>query len=153
MEGQYPQYPLFEFSQDRVTLLDHFSVGDEVEVSFDLNGREWTNPQGEVKYFTALKGYMVKGIHVQGPTAAAYAPPAQSAPTQSATPDQDAIRAAKNKLWGEYKPKVGQLGRTEEAAQKRIGTCGSLSDVNALRTEWDNLANGKKTAEDDDLPF
>lgn len=153
IDGQYPQYPLFEFGQDRCTLLDSFQVGQDVELSFNINGRSSTNAQGQTKYFNSLNAYMIKALGSGGTTAAAYAPPAQSAPAQPATPDQDAIRAAKNNLWGEFRPKAGQLGLTEDAVQKRIGTCGSLSDVNALRTEWDNLANGKKTAEDDDLPF
>ena len=43
--------------QDRCELLDPFEVGQDVEVFFDLRGREWTNPQGEVKYFNSLQAW------------------------------------------------------------------------------------------------
>lgn len=86
MEGQYPQYPMFEFSQDRTSLLDAFRPGDEVEVSFDLNGREWTSPQGEVKYFTTLRGYMVKKITLEAPQAVYTTQPQQHQPAYNNPP-------------------------------------------------------------------
>ena len=43
--------------QDRCELLDSFEVGQEVEIFFDLRGREWTNPQGQVKYFNTLQAW------------------------------------------------------------------------------------------------
>ena len=43
--------------QDRCELLDPFEVGQDVEIFFDLRGREWTNPQGEVKYFNSLQAW------------------------------------------------------------------------------------------------
>ena len=53
----YPQPLQFEMVQDRCELLDTFEVGQEVEISFDLRGREWTNPQGQVKYFNTLQAW------------------------------------------------------------------------------------------------
>ena len=53
----YPQSIQFEMVQDRCELLDPFEVGQDVEVFFDLRGREWTNPQGEVKYFNSLQAW------------------------------------------------------------------------------------------------
>ena len=53
----YPQPLQFEMVQDRCELLDPFEVGQDVEVFFDLRGREWTNPQGEVKYFNSLQAW------------------------------------------------------------------------------------------------
>ena len=53
----YPQSLQFEMVQDRCELLDSFEVGQDVEVFFDLRGREWTNPQGEVKYFNSLQAW------------------------------------------------------------------------------------------------
>ena len=43
--------------QDRCELLDSFQEGQQVEISFDLRGREWTNPQGQVKYFNSLQAW------------------------------------------------------------------------------------------------
>ena len=53
----YPQTLQFEMVQDRCELLDSFEVGQEVEIFFDLRGREWTNPQGQVKYFNTLQAW------------------------------------------------------------------------------------------------
>ena len=53
----YPQSLQFEMVQDRCELLDSFQVGQLVEISFDLRGREWTNPQGQVKYFNTLQAW------------------------------------------------------------------------------------------------
>ena len=53
----YPQPIQFEMVQDRCELLDEFQEGQEVEVHFDLRGREWTSPQGQVKYFNSLQAW------------------------------------------------------------------------------------------------
>ena len=53
----YPQPLQFEMVQDRCELLDSFQEGQEVEVHLDLRGREWTNPQGQVKYFNSLQAW------------------------------------------------------------------------------------------------
>ena len=53
----YPQPLQFEMVQDRCELLDPFQEGQQVEISFDLRGREWTNPQGQVKYFNSLQAW------------------------------------------------------------------------------------------------
>jgi hypothetical protein len=49
-----PQLLKFEALQDRTELLDSFEEGQSVQVSFNLRGREWTSPKGEVKYFNSL---------------------------------------------------------------------------------------------------
>lgn len=58
---QYPQIVQIQFVQDKVSLLDSYKVGDSVEVHFNVRGREWTNPKGEVKYFTDIEGWKVTG--------------------------------------------------------------------------------------------
>ena len=58
-EDTYPQDVLFQLTQDKCVLIDGVSVGDEVEVEFNLRGREWTNAQGEVKYFNTLEAWKV----------------------------------------------------------------------------------------------
>ena len=56
----YPQDIMFQAVQDKCDVLDAYNVGDTVEVSFNLRGREWTNPQGEVKYFNTLDAWRVE---------------------------------------------------------------------------------------------
>ncbi len=66
-DEQYPQFINIEFVQDKTDLLDKFKVGDEVEVSINLRGREWVNPQGETKYFNSIQGWRVTKLNVQAP--------------------------------------------------------------------------------------
>lgn len=57
---EYPQTVEIEFTQDRVVKLDRIKSGEEIEVSWFLKGREWTNPKdGQVKYFNTLNGWEV----------------------------------------------------------------------------------------------
>lgn len=59
--SQYPQSILFQLTQDKTSLLDNCKEGDEVTVHFNLRGREWTNPQNEVKYFNTLDAWKIDG--------------------------------------------------------------------------------------------
>jgi len=56
---QFVQHILIEFGQDKCDVLDNYAVGQEVEVSINIRGREWTNPQGEVKYFNSIQGWKI----------------------------------------------------------------------------------------------
>jgi translation initiation factor IF-3 len=58
--SQYPQHINFQLTQDKCSLIDNFNAGDTVKVSFNLRGREWTNPQGEVKYFNSLDAWRIE---------------------------------------------------------------------------------------------
>ena len=55
--GQYPQTIQLQFTQDQCSVLDGCKVGDEVEVMFNIRGREWKSPQGDVKYFNTLEAW------------------------------------------------------------------------------------------------
>jgi hypothetical protein len=63
--GEYPQTVLFQTVQDKTKMLDDFGAGETVEVSFNLRGREWTNPnpkKGEnpVRVFNTLDAWRVE---------------------------------------------------------------------------------------------
>jgi translation initiation factor IF-3 len=58
-EDLYPQDVQFQLTQDKCTLLDMFKTGDNVKVSFNLRGREWISPQGEIKYFNTLEVWKI----------------------------------------------------------------------------------------------
>ena len=66
----YPQPLQFEMVQDRCELLDPFQEGQQVEIFFDLRGREWTNPQGQVKYFNTLQAWKLVAEKSSANTAA-----------------------------------------------------------------------------------
>ncbi len=57
--SQYPQMLLFQLTQERCNLIENINEGDEIEVSFNLRGREWTNQQNEVKYFNSLEAWKI----------------------------------------------------------------------------------------------
>ena len=61
-EEQYPQHIMIEFVQDKSDLLNNYAVGQDVKVSINLRGREWTNPQGEVKYFNSIQGWRIESL-------------------------------------------------------------------------------------------
>ena len=96
-DGQYPQDIIIQFAQGNCALLDNLQIGQIVKVHFNLQGREWTSPQGEVKYFNTVVGWKIELIqttnvaqqqqqapqgyaqHPQGyPQQPQYAPPQQA---------------------------------------------------------------------------
>ena len=56
---QYPEFIKFELIQSNCDQLDAMNVGDEVSVNFNLKGRKWTDPSGEVKYFNSLQAWRI----------------------------------------------------------------------------------------------
>jgi len=66
-EEQYPQHLMIEFTQDKTDLLSQYNVGEQVKVSINLRGREWTNPQGETKYFNSIQGWRIEKIQTDVP--------------------------------------------------------------------------------------
>ena len=95
-EEQYPQTIIIQFTQQRCDLLNNLQVGQNVKVYINIRGREWTNQQGEIKYFNTIEGWKIEVIQttnvtyqqpVQQPVAqAAPAPPPQRAPQQVQQP-------------------------------------------------------------------
>jgi uncharacterized protein DUF3127 len=74
---QYPEFVKFEFIQEKCDLLDNYAVGDEVEISFNLKGRKWTDPQGTVKYFNTLQAWKLDKKSAAAPAEGNTAPPAE----------------------------------------------------------------------------
>ena len=72
---QYPQYISLQLTQDKCGLLDNFQVGEEMKVSFNLRGREWSGPEG-VKYFNSLEAWRLEKANAGG--GASYAAPTPS---------------------------------------------------------------------------
>lgn len=56
---QYPEFVKFELIQSNCDQIDDVNVGDNVSVNFNLKGRKWTDPKGEVKYFNSLQAWRV----------------------------------------------------------------------------------------------
>lgn len=62
----YPEYIKFETLQDKTSLLDALKVGDEVEVSFNLRGRPWTDKTGKVSYFNSMVVWRLNKLGANG---------------------------------------------------------------------------------------
>lgn len=58
--GDYPELIQLEMIKDKCANLDNNQPGQLVDVSFNLKGRKWTNPQGVDKYFNTCQAWMVK---------------------------------------------------------------------------------------------
>src|SRR5690606_30993196 len=85
---QFVEYIKFEANQDRVSLFDNLSPGDDVTVSFNLRGRPWTNREGVTTYFNTLVAWRVN--HDQSNTAEqTQAPAPKPAPSPVATEAED----------------------------------------------------------------
>lgn len=80
---QYLEYIRFEATQDRVSLFDNLLPGEEIEVSFNLRGRPWTNREGVTSYFNSLVAWRVNKI------AAATSPGVASTTAQQIPPPVD----------------------------------------------------------------
>lgn len=86
-DEQYPQHILIEFTQDKCDLLSSYKEGDQVEVSINLRGREWVNPQGETRYFNSIQGWRI--ICMQPAHTATHTPaPAPAAPANDYNEDE-----------------------------------------------------------------
>lgn len=50
----YPQELPFEFVQDKVSILDKYSVGDNVAINYNLRGQEYND-----KWYVSLGGWRI----------------------------------------------------------------------------------------------
>ncbi|GIJ96600.1 hypothetical protein CAPN001_11690 [Capnocytophaga stomatis] len=80
----YPQHITIQFTQDKCALLDSLQVGQLVRVHFNLRGREWVNPQGEIKYFNTVEGWKVEIVQVTNVANQGYQNPSHQNPSGQA---------------------------------------------------------------------
>ncbi|MGC4128626.1 MAG: DUF3127 domain-containing protein [Bergeyella sp.] len=86
-QEQYPQPINIEFLSDKISLLDNVSEGENVKVGINIRGREWTSPQGEVKYFNSITGWRIEKVKDDGSEPTSATQTAQATAPASATPD------------------------------------------------------------------
>lgn len=58
--SQYENILPLEVSGDKCAELDQFRVGDVITISFALQGREWTNQDGQVKRMVSIRCYKLE---------------------------------------------------------------------------------------------
>lgn len=85
-EEQYPQTIIIQFTQQRCDLLDSLQVGQNVKVYINIRGREWTNPQGEIKYFNTIEGWKIEVIQTTNVANQQLVQQAPQQPVAQATP-------------------------------------------------------------------
>ena len=62
-DEKYSQHIPVEVVQDNCELLDKFTVNQDVVVSVNVQGREWTNPNGELKHFLSLQAWRITPVN------------------------------------------------------------------------------------------
>jgi hypothetical protein len=71
--SNFPQHVLFQLKQEKCRLLDDFNTGDEIKVTFFINGREYQK-DGVVRYFTSLDAWRLEKIDKGNSTASQETP-------------------------------------------------------------------------------
>jgi hypothetical protein len=61
-DEKFPQYISIQFTQDKTELITQNDIGQQVEISINLRGREWKSPQGEIKYFNTIEGWQINAV-------------------------------------------------------------------------------------------
>lgn len=81
---EYPNTPEFQLSGDKVNLVDNLQPGQQIEVSFNLDGRKYTSKQtGKQGVVTNLRAWKINLITTQS-AATAPAPTQRQAPAPAA---------------------------------------------------------------------
>ena len=60
LDDKYPQDIIFQTTNDKTAILDSIGVGQEVEVSYNLRGREFNG-----RYYNTLDAWRVEATGVQ----------------------------------------------------------------------------------------
>ncbi len=89
-DGQYAQDINLEFLQDKVSLLDNVSEGQELTATFDIRGREYNG-----RYFNNLVGWKLEGGEAAPAAAAPVAAPV-AAPAAAPAPAAASAAPATN---------------------------------------------------------
>ncbi len=86
--SRYPARIPFTFKKDNCAILDSVREGQRVKVRFAIDGREWTSPKGETKFFTDLTGFKVEPAE-EGVDAVPEPPPAEAGGTTEISADDE----------------------------------------------------------------
>ena len=85
----YPQHVTMQFTQDKCDILNMYNEGQEVEISFNLDGKEYTDKNtGEIKYFNSLNAWKIEAPAPSLGSITSEAPSQASAPAEA---DDDSL--------------------------------------------------------------
>lgn len=85
--AKWPNHIAFTFKKDAASILEKVQEKQRVKIRFAIDGREWTNPQGQVKYFTDLTGLNLEVLNGDGTSTEPVPTPAEPDFAESAGGD------------------------------------------------------------------
>ena len=60
---KYPQTLRFELSQDNCDIVDAYAVGQEIDISYNLRGREWQKtPEDDIVVFNTIVAWKIQPV-------------------------------------------------------------------------------------------
>jgi hypothetical protein len=90
--GRFQNYVPVEFLQDACDQVNGLQVGDEIEVTYRLNGRKWQrDPDSEVKYFLSCEAVNFRVLSGAGGAAAGPSSDPNSDLAEAAYEDDDDV--------------------------------------------------------------
>jgi len=66
-EDKYPQFITLQLVNDKCGLIDPVSVGDDMTVQININGREYQK-DGQTKYFNSIEAWKIESKRVESAT-------------------------------------------------------------------------------------
>ena len=104
--SEYENILPLEFSGDKCAELDRFSHGEVVTVSFILQGRSWTNLNGELKRMVSIRCYKIEAR-------SGISQPPQVAPVQQPAQQQQQYQDQQYQV-PDFPPPVDANGNTKD---------------------------------------
>ena len=78
-DARWNDFVLFQLTNNQCSLLDNVNVNDNINVTFDLRGRKWTNPEGRDMYFNTLSAWRIDPAQSGMPQQPAFQQPSSQA--------------------------------------------------------------------------
>lgn len=100
--SQYENILPLEVSGDKCAELDQFRIGDVITVSFALQGREWTNQDGQVKRMVSIRCYKLEARR-----------PVQQV-AQAVQPVQPTVQPVPQPTYQQFPPPVDENGEPKD---------------------------------------
>ena len=88
--NEFTDFIKFQLTQDRCSLIDSFSVNDQVKVSFNIRGNRWEK-DGKVSFFTNLAAWRIEkeAGGAEQDMGAPFPDSSEMPPAQEDAPDDD----------------------------------------------------------------
>jgi hypothetical protein len=68
-DGNYTQFPKLQLIQKNCDLLDDIDINAEITVSFNVQGKPYTNKENVTLYFTNLTAWKIEKVATEQPAA------------------------------------------------------------------------------------